>query len=103
MLMHDRAYHMIFYALDYRSIFSAVEAVVHTLQNAVRRVSASIHTVPNVLGSGSFLNVLKQLTHQLVMFFQVLPASEIGLLRVFPPNLCLQIFSVRQNVLYPQV
>ena len=100
MLMHGRAYPTIFYVLDYRSVstfhrrspygaknlsFSAVEAV-HTWQNAVRRLSASIHTTHNVLASGSFvtlLNVLKQLTHQLVMFFQVLLASEIGLHRVF--------------------
>ena len=95
--MRGRAYHTIFYALDCRSVstfhlqsrygaknlfFSAVEAVVHTLQNAIRRFSASIHTAPNVLASGSLLtlfNVLKQLTHQPVMFFPVLLASEIGL------------------------
>ena len=66
-LMPGQAYPTIFYALD----FSAVEAVVHMWQNAVRRLSASIHTEPNVLASGSFptpLNILKQLTHQLVMF-----------------------------------
>ncbi|KAG5318678.1 MTND dioxygenase, partial [Pseudoatta argentina] len=65
--------------------FSAVEAVVHTCQNVVRRLSASIHTAPNVLASGSFLtllNVLKQLTHQRVIFFKVLIASEMGLHRV---------------------
>ena len=109
------AYPKIFYAVDYRSVstfhrqsrygaknlsFSAVETVVHAGQNVIRRVSASIHS-PNVLASGSFLtllNVLKQLTHLFVMFFQVLLASEIDLHRVFPPILCLQIFSVHQNV-----
>ena len=85
--MLGRAYSTIFYALDYRSVFtfhrqsrygarnlffSAVEALVHTCQNAVRRLSASSHTALNVLVSGSFLtllNVSKQLTHQFVMFF----------------------------------
>ena len=110
MLMHSRIYPTIFYVLDYSSIstfhrqsrygaknllFSAVEAVVYTWQNAVRRLSASIHTAPNVLASEWFLtllNVLKQLIHQLVMFFQVLLAPEICLHRVFPPILCIQIF-----------
>ena len=57
----------IFYALDYRSVstfhrqsrygaknlfFSAVEAVFHTWQYAVRRPSASIHAALNVLKRG---------------------------------------------------
>ena len=56
------------------------------MTKAVRRLSASIHTAPNVLTSGSFLtllNVLRQLTHLLVMLFQVLLASEIDFRRVF--------------------
>ena len=88
MLMHGP---MIFYVLDYRSVstfhrqsrygakylsFFAVEAVDHTWQNAVWRLSTSIHTAHNVLASESFLtlsNVLKQLTHQLVIL--VFPSS----------------------------
>ena len=62
-------------------------------RDIVRHLSVSIHTTPNILASESFqtlLNVLKQLTHQGVMFFQVLLASEIGLHWIFPPILCVK-------------
>ena len=95
MLMHNRVYPTIFYALDYRNVctfhrqsrysaknllFSAVEAVVHTWQNPVRRLGFNSYGT-QCPSSGSFLtllNVLKQLTHQLVMFFWDRSSSSIS-------------------------
>ena len=102
MLMHARAYPTIFYTLDYRSVsihFSSPVTVRCKKPFLFCRWSSSSHVTKRrstslgfnsystqVLASGSFLtllNVLKQLTDQLVMFFQVLLASEIGFHRVF--------------------
>ena len=91
MLMHGQTYSMIFYAYCYRSvstfhrrsrydtkkktfIFCRCEAAVHTWQDAVRRLSASNLTVPNVLAFESFptfSNVLNLLCDQLLMILQI--------------------------------
>ena len=79
MLMHGRAYPTISYDLDYRSVstfhrqslqkngaknlfFSAVEAVVRTWQNAVQRLSASIHTHSTRYLLTLFNNLMKKWT-----------------------------------------
>ncbi|GFQ65565.1 hypothetical protein TNCT_113811 [Trichonephila clavata] len=92
-LVHDRAYPNIFYVLDYRTVSAFHRWSRYGGENTIRRLSASTHTAPNVLTSGSLLtlsNVSKLLTHLLVMKIVILPI------------LCFETFSMRPNVFYDQ-
>ena len=119
-LMHGQAYPMIFNTYGYcRSStfhhwswydakdfsFSVIEAAVHTWQDAIRHLSASTCTAPNVLTFELFLmlsSILKLLCHHLLMILQVQLVPDMSLHEVMPPILHLQTFLVCQSVLYIQ-
>ena len=84
--------------------FSIVEAAVHTWQDVIQCLLASIHKEPNVLAFEFLMlsNISKLLCEQLLIILRVQFEPDMSLHEVMPPIFCLQTFLVCQSILYLQ-